>query len=105
MEYADRQPVFFNKVIAILTIELQLQINREAETQTSIHPQNVPSASGDNGLITSKERTRLDSLSQQSRAHAHSLIEDTENPEINRSGSLVRARAPSFIDPIRDSVS
>ena len=72
-----------------------------------IDSQDVPSASGDNDPITTKERKRVDSLSQQSstRARASSFIQDTENPEMNRSGSLVRARAPSFIDNIRDSVS
>ena len=84
---------------------MQLQINGEPGTRTSqTDSYNGPSASDP---ITSEERKRVDSLSQQSstRARAPSFIRDTQNPEINRSGSLVRARAPSFIDTIRDSVS
>ena len=62
---------------------------------------------GLNLLLGSEPFVLVDSLSQQSstRARAPSFVRDTKKPKINRSGSLVRAHAPSFIDTLQDSVS
>ena len=65
-----------------------------------VYPPEAPSVSGDNDPNTNQERPRVDSLSQQLKARPPSFIGDTENPEINRSGSIGHAQAPSLTDPI-----